>query len=94
MADDPLGNLPPHDPPPSPPPPAGTRPLTCEFCECRLTPMGHALELSPKAKKWRDHSDDLAKANEKIATLEETIRERDRTIASLQAKPAKKSVFD
>jgi hypothetical protein len=98
VADDPLGNLPPHDPAPRDPQPgtvtfesAGSRPLTCEFCECRLTPRGHALELSAKAKKWRDHSDDVAKLERRIAELEETVREKDRQIA---AKPVKKSVFD
>jgi hypothetical protein len=93
VADDPLGNLPPHPEPVivAPPAPAGARPLTCEFCECRLTPHGHALELSPKAKKWRDHSDDVAKLEKRIADLEDQVREKDRQLA---AKPVRKSVFD
>lgn len=88
MPPDPLDVLP-HDPAPVPapvPPPLRTGPITCEFCECTLTPHGHALRLSDKAKKWRDHEDDAAKLRKQIEDLEAAKRQLTSELAALKAK--------
>jgi len=56
-----------------------------------LTPHGHALELSDKAKRWRDHSDDIAKLNAKLEALEATNREQSRELSALKATTAKRA---
>jgi hypothetical protein len=93
---DPREALPPENPPapaivPPEPPPLRTGPITCEFCECSLTPHGHALKLSDKARKWRDHADDIDKLNAKINELETKVRTQQAEIAVLT--PSEKHSF-
>ena len=55
------------------------RKIICEFCQCRLAPSGEVLELGEKAKKFRDHSDEMEK-------LQKQIREQEGKIQSLNAR--------
>ncbi len=50
------------------------------------------MKLSPKAKRWRDHDDDVDKLNRKIDQLETTIREKQHEIDTLR--PSSHSIFD
>jgi predicted nucleic acid-binding Zn-ribbon protein len=68
---------------------AGTsehRKIICEFCECRLAPSGEVLQLGEKAKKFRDHSDEMEKANRRIRELEGTIQMLNQKITELTPK--------
>jgi hypothetical protein len=71
---DPADLIPPADPPPGPRRPSPQL-LTCEFCECRLTPTGDVLKLSDKAKAWRDTEGDREKLTKRLAELERQLED-------------------
>lgn len=87
----PTEQLPPTPNPAPSPSPASDKPITCQFCECLLTPRGHALELSDKARDYRDQKESIAQLRARIAELEslntEVTRERDDARRALTAAP-------
>ena len=63
--------LPPNEP--TPPPPPGKKPITCEFCACRLSPAGDYLELSDRAKGFRRSEEIIGEKDAEISTLRAEI---------------------
>lgn len=61
-----------------PPSPARTRRVTCEFCECVLSPEGEVLKRGARAKAMMELAD-------QVETLTATLAVRDQTIADLTA---------
>lgn len=87
----------PPTPPPDAPPPDRRVPhnITCEFCECVLTPHGHALKISDAARAYRDQKDTIANHKARIAELEAAqvalTKERDDAQRALDAAQAERS---
>jgi hypothetical protein len=87
--------VPPTDLPPTPTPDAPPNDrrvphnITCEFCECVLTPHGHALKISDSARAYRDQKDTIADLKARIADLEAAqvalTKERDDAQRALDA---------
>ena len=75
-------------------PHAGTsehRKIVCEFCECRLAPSGEVLQLGEKAKRYRDHSDEMEKANKHVRELESQIQSLNARVTELTPKESSMS---
>lgn len=70
-------------------PPVNPARITCEFCECALTPTGGAFRLSARARLLRDQEEEIRKLKEALAQAEgaaETIkRDLDAARAALAA---------
>lgn len=50
--------------------------ISCEFCDCDLTPSGNYVgDLSAKAKKYRDANADLERVREQLQSAKERITE-------------------
>lgn len=52
MSGDPNLPAPPPDPAPTPSPPPRPSRLTCENCQCQLTPNGDVFRMSDQARAW------------------------------------------
>lgn len=63
--------------------------IICEFCECRLTIKGDAIEISDKAKTLRKQGETIESLRETIAAHLESITTitaaRDAAVGQLQA---------
>jgi hypothetical protein len=68
MSDNPL---PPNHPPDvlAPVIPSSSR-ITCEFCECSLTPTGGAFRLSDRARMLRDQEEEIRRLKDALAQAE------------------------
>lgn len=56
--------------------PRAQKKVTCEFCECVLTPSGDLFgQLSEKAKKFRDVKQELENVREQLTTAKEQVVE-------------------
>jgi len=75
--------LPPVDPPDpiGDPAPRRRASLVCEFCDCKLTPVGDVLNVSDKARNFRKLEDrieiltaDLTKAQADLAAAQADLR--------------------
>lgn len=67
--------------------------ITCEFCECSLTPSGEFVGLSEKAKSLRSLSDDLKKALSEAETLRAKITDLEKELEAAKAKATQKRSF-
>lgn len=74
------------------PPTARASKLTCEHCECVLTPTGDVLKMSDKARGHLKHDEAITKAQERIAALETELRDARAKLTELAT--VRESPFD
>jgi len=93
---DPLNALPNPEParPRVEPIPITREELHCEFCECTLTPRGHAMELSAKARKFRDGAETIGKLEAQIARLESELTATRSQLAEAQGTKRSRGIFE
>lgn len=82
------GNTPALTPPPAPT--SGKKSITCEFCNCTLSPNGDYIALSERAKELRGQSETIDRLKETIEQLQGSVRtaEQQRDEARQLVKPA------
>jgi hypothetical protein len=93
--------LPPDPPEPAPTPaPRRRETITCEFCQCTLTPAGEYLQLSDHAKSLRDQGEridalkaELADSQAAVADAARLLDEARAKIAQLEAAPQKRPLW-
>jgi hypothetical protein len=82
------------DPAPAPEP---RRKITCEFCQCVLTPSGEIVTMSEVTRGYRDsaekHRGEMEKRDKELADLREQLAAKDREIAALKGSSTAKANF-
>lgn len=77
-------------PPDAPPitPPARAPKVTCEFCECQLTPAGDVLKMSAKARELNKLEDVITALKEQLAAARGEVTTLTQSVAELRAQLA------
>jgi len=81
-----LDPLPPN-PDDQPPAPTNAR-ITCEFCQCVLTPTGGAFRHSERARTLRDQEEEIRRLKDALAQIEGASETIKRDLSAAQARIA------